>query len=155
MEYKVLLQEFASGLGVADLAFDDEGVVRLAADDLVLSFMEIPERQSLLMWAEVATPPPENLTQLYRLLLEAMVMGRATQGASFSCEGEKIYLHRADELPNLDPARLAKIVEDFLNLVEKWRGVIEAFRADDSRPAAASEEPPAFGFGVPSGFMQV
>ena len=156
MEYKALFHEFAVGLGVEDLAFDEEGVASLAADDIVVSFMEIPERQALLMWAEVATPPPENLMQLYKLLLEAMFMGRATQGATFSCEGEKVYLHRTDELANLDPNGLAKIVEDFLNLVEKWRDVIETFRADESRAeGAVAEEPPAFGLGGPSGFLQV
>lgn len=156
MEYRELVGGFAAGLGVTDLAFDEDGVARLAADDMVVSFMEVPERRAILTWAEVATPPPENLTQLYKFLLEAMFMGRATQGATFSCEGDTIYLHRMDSLSDLDPEGLSKIVEEFLNLVEKWRDVIQSFRADETESSGdAAEEPPAFGMGGPSGFMQV
>ena len=158
MEYKALLTDFASGLGISDIAFDEDGVARIQADDMVVSFMEVPERRALLTWAEVATPPPENLTQLYKLLLEAMFMGRATQGATFSCENDTIYLHRMDDLGNLDTQGLSKILEDFLNLVEQWRKVIEAFRADDTAPAegaAVEEAPQEFGLGGPAGFMQV
>lgn len=154
MEYRALLTELASGLGISSLSFADDGVVRIRADEVTVSFMEVPDRRALLMWSEVATPPPENLTQLYRLLLEAMFMGRATQGASFSIEDNAVYLHRMDELVNLDSQELAKILEAFINLVEQWRKVIEAFRADNSEPAVelASAEQPGFDL---RGFMQV
>ena len=157
MEYRQLVSAFAAGLGVTDIAFDEEGIARLAADDMVVSFMEVPERRAILTWAEVATTPPENLTQLYKFLLEAMFMGRATQGASFSCEEDTIYLHRMDSLADLDPEGFLKIIEEFLNLVEKWRDVIRSFRADESEASekSATEEPPDFGLGGPSGFMQV
>lgn len=159
MEYRKLVNDFAAGLDVTDIPFDEDGVAGLVADDMVISFMEVPERRSLLIWSKVAAPPPENLTQLYRFLLEAMFMGRATQGATFSCENDTIYLHRMDGLADLDPESLSKIVEGFLNLVEKWRDVIQTFRADESGTSeeTTSEEPmPTFGLGGgPSGFMQV
>ena len=156
MEYRKLVGDFAAGLGVTDLSFDEDGVARLSADDMVVSFMEVPERRALLIWSEVATPPPENLTRLYRLLLDAMFMGRATQGATFSCENDTIYLHRMDPLVDLDPDSLSRTVEEFLNLVEKWRDVIGSFHADEAEtPAPRTEDPPAFGLGGPSDFMQV
>ena len=156
MEYRKLVGDFAAGLGVTDLSFDEDGVARLSADDMVVSFMEVPERRALLIWSEVATPPPENLARLYRVLLDAMFMGRATQGATFSCENDRIYLHRMDALVDLDPASLSTIVEQFLNLIEKWRDVIMSFRADETAPAGSkAAEPPAFGLGGSSGFMQV
>ncbi len=152
MEYKTLMTEFAAKIGLIGSVFDEDEVVRIQADDMIISFMEIPERASLLLWAKVATPPPEKLEALYKLLLEASFMGRATQGAAFSLENGAIYLHRVDALINLDIESLSKIVEDFLNLVEKWSGVIEAFRADDSTNEPAASETPEFGS---LGFMQV
>ena len=136
MEYRTLISQFAAQLGVTDFALDDENVARLQADDMTLAFMEVPERNALLTWCEVATPPPEKLEQLYRLLLEASFMGRATQGAAFSLDRDTVYLHRVDPLVNLDANSLSEIVEDFLDLVEHWRGVIAAFRADDSDSSA-------------------
>ena len=159
MEFRKLVGDFAAGLGVMDISFDEDGIARLTADDMVVAFMEVPERRSLLIWSEVATPPPEKLAQLYKLLLEAMFMGRATQGATFSCENDKIYLHRMDALVDLEPESLSKIVEEFLNLVEKWRDVINTFRADETGTETASSEeavePLSFGLGGPAGFMQV
>lgn len=155
MEYRKLVCEFASGLGVPEITFDEDGIASLAADDMVISFMEVPELRSILIWAKVATLPPENLTQLYRMLLEAMFMGRATQGATFSCEDDAIYLHRMDGIEQLDPDGLGKIVEDFLNLIEKWRAVIGAFRADESRTAGVGDEPKDLGLDGISGFMAV
>ena len=156
MEYRKLVGDFAAGLGLADIAFDEDGVARLAADDMVVSFMEVPERRALLMWSEVAPPPPEDLARLGKVLLEAMFMGRATQGATFSCENDTIYLHRMDPLVDLDPESLSTTVGAFLNLVEKWRDVIGSFRADEAEtPAHPAEDPPAFGLGGPSDFMQV
>lgn len=140
MEYRTLISQLAAQLGIADLTFDEENVVRLQADDMTLALMEIPEKNALLMWSEVATPPPEKLEQLYRLLLEASFMGRATQGATFSLDKGAVYLHRIDPLVNLDATSLSEIVEDFLNLVEKWRSVIETFRADDSAAETEPEE---------------
>lgn len=145
MEYKTLVTEFAAGLGVSEIPFDEDGVACLQADDMILSFMEIPERASVLTWAKVATPPPEKLEELYKLMLEASFMGRATQGATFSLENGAIYLHRVDALVNLDIESFFKIVEDFLNLVEKWRGIIEAFRADTSTLSGEGSEEPEFG----------
>ena len=154
MEYRTLISQFAAQLGVTDFALDEENVARFQADDMTLAIMEIPERNALLTWCEVATPPPEKLEQLYRLLLEASFMGRATQGATFSLDKGSIYLHRVDSLDNLDVGSLSGIVEGFLNLVEQWRDVIAAFRADDS---VATAEPaadfPTMGLGS-SGFLR-
>ena len=153
MEYRTLISRFAAGLGVADVAFDEENVMRLQADDMTFAFMEIPERNALLMWSEVATPPPEKLEDLYRLLLEASFMGRATEGAAFSVDKGVVYLHRVDPFVDLDVERLSQIFEGFVNLVEKWKGVIEAFRADDSAADPETETAPS-ALGL-NGFLQV
>ena len=154
MEYRSLITEFAASLGIDEMAFDDDGVARLAADDMVLAFMEIPERDELLIWSKVATPPPGELEKLYKMLLEASFMGRATHGACFSLEEGDIHLHRIDALVTLDVASLTTIVEDFLNLVETYRNIVEAYRPDDSDKP--EEQPDGSGREFGSlGFMQV
>lgn len=130
MDFRSLVSKFAEGLGVHDLPFDEDGVARLLADDMAISFMEIPERHSMIIWSDVATLPPEHLEELYKTLLEASFMGRGTEGASFSINQGDVYLHRIDALMNLDVATLTKIVESFLNLVATYRQLIDAFRAD-------------------------
>lgn len=151
MEYRALITEFAARLGIEDVAFDEENVVRIQADDMTFAFMEIPERNVLLTWSKVAAVPPEKLDQLYRLLLEASFMGRATEGATFSLDRGSVYLHRIDSLVDLDAEVLTKIFEGFVNLVEKWKGVIETFRADDS---SVDSEAGLSNIGL-DGFLQV
>lgn len=147
MEFRNLITKFAERLGIHDLAFDEDGVVRLAADEMTLAFMEMPEHRSLLIWSNVATPSSEHLEDLYKVLLEASFMGRGTHGGTFSLENGTVYLHRTDALVNLDVEALTKIVEDFLGLVGTYRQIIEAYHVPAvAKPAAEEHEIPGGGF---------
>ena len=155
MEFRNLMTKFAERLGIPDLVFDDEGVVRFATDEMTLAFREIPERHSILMWSNVATPSPEHREELYKALLEASFMGRGAHGGTFSLDHGAVYLHRTDALVNLDVEALLKIVEDFLGLVGTYRRIIEAFHA---HAAARQEEsvPGMLGGSLhPHGFLHV
>lgn len=132
MEFRSLITQFAASLGIHDLTFDEGGVTRLSTDEVTIAFMEAHERHSLLMWSKVATPSLENHEELYKVLLESSFMGRGTQGATFSLNDGDIYLHRLDPFVALDVATLTTIVEDFLNLVEKYRHIIQIFHAGDT-----------------------
>ena len=156
MEYRSLITKFAESLGIADLVFDEHGVTRLSTDEVTIAFMEAHERNSLLMWSNVATPTLENREELYKVLLESSFMGRGTQGATFSLDHGDVYLHRIDPFVNLDVATLSTIVEDFLNLVEKYRHIIQIFHAGDSaKPLDDGTSAPTHGLHGLHGVMWV
>lgn len=140
MEYNELLNEFGKACGLDGLKFDDEGVAVILADDISLSFMEVPETRRLVMFADIANTPYGNCERLYKALLEAQHLGIATGGATFSISPNgKIALYRQDPLMDLDVALLKTIVENFLNLVDRWRELIAAFCPDES--PAQDEDP--------------
>lgn len=47
MEFKQLMSELGEKCGVGDLPVDDDGVAMLQADDILLSFVEIPATRQL------------------------------------------------------------------------------------------------------------
>lgn len=154
MEYKELLTEFGKACGLDDMRFDDENVTVIQADDIQLSFMEVPATRRLAMFADVAEKPHDGCERLYETLLEAQHLGMATGGAIFSISPNgTISLYRQDPLVDLDVALLSKIVEDFLNLIDRWRELIAAYRPDVS---LERDKTPAEDFALGSSdFMQV
>ena len=129
MDIKELMEAFARDFGVEGVAADEDGVYTLSIDDMAVSFAETPDAR-LATWAEVCEPPPEGREHLYRTLMEAMFMGEGTGGAAFTIEREtgKVYLHRFDALVALDGESFKAMLENFVNVLEEWRGLIADFR---------------------------
>lgn len=133
MEFSGLIAEFGAACGVGALEADDNGIVRVQADDIVLSFMELPVRRQIVMFADIAEKPDEGAGQLLETLLQAQYLGGVLDGACFSISPEgTISLHRSDRLVDLEAASFAKTVESFLNLVDKWREVVAEFRPGEA-----------------------
>lgn len=158
MEFKELMATFGKRCGLDDLAVDENGVVTMQADDIVLSFAEVSATRQLLMQAEVADKPATDGAPLYERLLAAQYMGGVLGGACFSLSPQgKIALHRMDALLDLDAERLAGVVEAFLNLVDMWREILEAYRF--GAPAETGDEkaapPPNLGLGGGFGYLSV
>lgn len=155
MEFKQLMSELGEKCGIGELPVDDDGVAMLQADDILLSFVEIPATRQLVTYAVVAEKPDDSLERLYETLLEAQYLGAVTSGATFSVSPDgEIVLHRMDALVDLDAAMLMKTMETFLNLVDKWREVIDAYRPDEL-PQNDDANMPGLGLGKDSGFMTV
>lgn len=143
MEYKELIDEFGRMCGLDGLEFDEDGIAAIMADDIRLSFMEVAATRQLVMFADVAEKPHGSLERLYETLLKAQHLGEATDGATFSLSPDgTISLYRLEPLAGLDVKLLAKIVEDFLNLIAQWRELIAKYRPD---AAPAADDLPAEG----------
>ena len=154
MELSEIMEQFAQKIGLADFAPDADGSYRLAIDDMTVSFVDEGESRTLATYAEIGDPPPEGVTALYRVLMEAMFMGQATCGSAFSVEPNsgKIFLHRVDSLAALDADAFSAMLEKFVNVLEQWRKLIADFRPVAGEvEKVLSDEPPMLG----SGFMQV
>lgn len=157
MEYRELVGAFAAAMGAEGIRFDDEGVAQIQADDTELSFMELPGTRQLVMYADVADKPDGSCERLYETLLKAEHLGGLTGGATFSISpAGQITLHRTDRLADLDVAQLMKTVEAFLNLVDKWRAAIGAYRSDESTDKADDGALPTnLGLGAHPGYLSV
>ena len=154
MELSEIMEQFAQKIGLADFAPDADGSYRLAIDDMTVSFVEEGESRTLATYAEIGDLPPEGVTALYRVLMEAMFMGQATGGSAFSVEPNsgKIFLHRVDSLAALDADAFSAMLEKFVNVLEQWRKLIADFRPVAGEvEKVLSDEPPMHG----SGFLQV
>lgn len=160
MELRELMGGLAAACGIDGMATDDDGVYNLSVDDMTVSIMSLDESGQLVIWAEVCEPPPEGRECLYRLLMQSMFMGQATDGAMFSIESEsgKVYLQRIEFLSALDVESFTGLVEKFVNVLERWRKIIVDFRpvASEMERVAAedSEIDRQSGMGM-GGFMQV
>ena len=151
MVFKELMKDFARRVGAEELEKDEDGVRRVAVDDMVLFFREVVETDEVLTWAEVCELPPGDRDRLCRVLLEAQFMGQSTQGSMFSIDAGsgRVYLHRLDPLKLLDADAFFAVVERFVNVLEQWRRLIQDYRAapaeDASNAASAPEASPGFG----------
>ena len=131
MELKDLMEAFGAAFGLANLKPDETGIYNVKIDDMKVSFASDPDSPRLVTWGEVGELPPEGREKLYRVLLESMYMGKATGGATFSIEEgtDKLVFHRTDPLVTLDFEAFAAMLDTFVNILEKWRGILANFSA--------------------------
>ena len=153
MELKEMMAAFAAEIGLGRLEPDADGVFHLGVDEMSIALAEDRNTRQLVTFAEVGEPPSGCRDRLYRVLMEAMFMGRATNGAMFAVPegGETICLQRFDALATLDYDGFKAMLEAFVNDLERWRkfvaefqDVADAIDADKEQEAAALHE---FGLG--------
>lgn len=110
MEFQELINGFAGRLGLTGRLVDVDGFARFTAGELVLAMTEVPETKSALLFIELG--PAKKAA--YERLLSEMFMGRQTEGAVFSVNDGKLYLHRLEKLDDLDVDRLLVVVDRLL-----------------------------------------
>lgn len=142
MELKDLMEAFATAFKIVDLKPDDTGIYNVKIDEMKVSFATDPDVPRLVTWGEVGELPPEGREKLFRVLLESMYMGKATGGATFSIEEgtDKLIFHRIDLLDTLDVESFATMLDRFVNILEKWRGILVNFSLVAADQAKAEEQ---------------
>lgn len=141
MEISEIMAAFAAKLGLEGLSPDGDGVYHLGIDGMEVHLMEVAESASLVTWGSVGETPPEYCDRLlYRTMLEAMFMGSATGGSSFSIDREsgEICLQRLDPLSTLDSDAFWKMLERFVNILAEWREIVSKY--GEAAPDRAREE---------------
>lgn len=158
MEFDALMQGVAAKVGLTGFQPGDDGVYAVEIDGMVVRFVEDAEARQIVTLAEVGESPAEGRERLYRVLLEAAYMGQATGGANFAVDSEtgNIQLSRTDPLPLMDVESFMAKMDRFVNVLERWRGLLDNFSEVAPQiaktEAAADEEARQFGS---SGFLQV
>lgn len=130
MELTKIIEEFAKVAGIDRIEPEEDGCYRFEIDGMVVTLSEVAEKEELFMWAEVGALPPEGREVLFHTLLSALFMGRATQGAVFSIDPdtETVVLHRVDSLKTMDFEGFKTKLEQFVNVLETWRKLLDEFR---------------------------
>ena len=133
MEFRQLMNELAERIGIqGGLKPDAEGVYRMGRDGIAVSVLEVPEDESILVYAEVCELPVEGADEFKTALLQANFMGRGTPDGAFSLsEDGHVVLHRYVNAARTDAEGLQKVLEAFLRIMLNWRQL-----ADDYRPLA-------------------
>lgn len=156
MEFNDLMKALAENAGVAEgFPPDEDGVVRVGQGDLVLAFMEIPERRALLVWSPIGLLPEEGADALKTDLLKANFMGRDVNGGALSLSDDgEAFLHQILQLDLLDKASFLRALEDFILVLARWTRTFAEYRPGESGAPEARESAEA-GELDRSGFIRV
>lgn len=126
-------------IGVEDLALDEQGVAELTVDDDVeLSLIHLPAFPGIVAAAAMPEGAEENDLVLRRLLQTNMSWS-LTQGGSFVMVPPRLALCRLVPLATQDSNQLDHELATFVDLVQAWRGEIEAFMSIESQPQEETE----------------
>ena len=131
MEYRELIADFASKVGLEDFAPDEEGVCHLIDENTVITIQDCGEIGLILITAPLAKLPARTAAVLLRRLLAANFLYEKTMGATIALDEENgiLYLTRYDALGSLDGERLKARLESFATVLDQWRREISSAKA--------------------------
>ena len=140
-----MLSEFGASIGIPDLKPDPEHRCNLMFDEVAVSFELGPDDESLYIYALLGSVPEGQAERAYADLLHANHVFEGTGGATLCVDPrtQGIVLLRAERLETLRLARFEVLLEDFVNVAERWmkraeKGELGAPVAED---AAAETQP--------------
>ncbi|MCY3622470.1 MAG: type III secretion system chaperone [Gammaproteobacteria bacterium] len=137
-----LLAEFGAAVGIPDLKPDAELRCNMMFDDVAVSFELGADDESLYVYSLVGTVAEADTALAYPALLRANYAFEDTAGSTFGLDPRSggIVLIRAERLETLRLARLEALVEDFVNVAERWAEHIRR-REYDAGAARGDDEP--------------
>lgn len=128
-----LLAEFGSQIGVADLAFNEEGACALSFDELPPVNMQYKSAlQEIWLYADLGVPA--GGPAIYETLLRGNYFWDSTLGATISLSGDDtphVILARPVAWRGLDGPRMALVVETFVNTIRDWQELMMETADDD------------------------
>ena len=138
-----VLAEFGAAIGIPDLRPDEEHRCDLMIDDVAISFELGLDDETLCIYSLLGAVPEEAGAAGYRALLRANFMFQRTSGSTLSIDPRAggIVLIRQERLESLRLARFESVVEDFVDVAERWMKRLESGELE-APPTAAQEDPP-------------
>ena len=143
-----MLSEFGASIGMPDLKPDAEHRCNLMFDDVAVSFELGVDDDSLYIYSLLGPVPATGAEGLYADLLHANHVFEGTAGATLGVDPETrgIVLVRAERLESLRLPAFETLVEDFVNVAERWMKRIESGEVESA--AEARDTPPPAGEGM-------
>lgn len=142
MEFKELVESFATRHNIPGLAVEDDGM-SLDIDGIVVMAVAVGDEVTIA--AEIGEPPVEGKAEFTDALLEANM-----ESVSFfakSMQTGKYMLMRRANMMSLDSETFDKAIETTVNTAEVWRKMLSDFRPI-AKEAAKNAEAPTPSFGI-------
>ena len=139
--FRELMGEFGRKIELAEpIEIDEDGFCSFDVGDATVAIQGMDEIETLALSADVGTPPPECLEQLYRELLQANHNFQGTHGATLSLDPRtgRVVLCRFAPYSALDGDRMMTLVLGFVTALADWRERVREFRADMSHAEIVS-----------------
>lgn len=133
---EALLGELAALLDTPELAFDGNGVARMAMDDVLVE-VEFAEDGGRLLLLSPLGKPEKELAECYGRLLDANFYGLGTADATIARDPatQLLVLQRPLALASLDLAGFEAALGSFVSAAEILMNGLEAGSAVDVEPA--------------------
>ncbi len=132
MEYRELIADFASKVGLEDFAPNEEGVCHLIDENTVITIQDCGEIGLILITAPLAKLPARTAAVLLRRLLAANFLYEKTMGATIALDEKSgiLYLTRYDALGTLDGEGLKARLESFATVLDQWRSEVSSTKTN-------------------------
>ena len=147
MDFKELISDFSTRLGLEDLAVEDN-TASIDVDGITITF--VTDGDVLSAVAEIGEPPVEGKANFADLLLAAN-FNADTIFAKMQESNTSVLIQRLP-LAGLDGAAFDTALEALVNQAETWRNLLAEFRPAAEAAEAAKNEAPAIGL---TGFLRV
>ena len=147
---ETMLSEFGASIGIPDLKPDAEHRCNLMFDEVAVSFELGVDDESLYIYALLGSVPDGGAEDVYADLLHANHVFQGTGGATLCVDPgtQGIVLLRAERLESLRLARFETLLEDFVNVAERWIKRAESGELGASAPEDAPAEAQPAGGGM-------
>lgn len=159
MDSTELIKGFGEKLGI-EFNPDADGAIAFEVDGMSVAVNPLAQLDSIALTGDLGEPPPEQLENLYKAMLQAQYLFQDTFGATISLnpESNHFMLCKAMSCKVLDVDSFFAEVENFVNTLETWSKLVENYRGAVIAKGAtdATEEAPAIAPGLgTNGFMAV
>ena len=146
MESSEIIKQFSEKIGIT-IEPSDDGVYMFEVDETIVTFHVIPEMDMIILTGDIGEPPPEKLENLYKAMLEAQYLFKATFGATISLneENNRFTLCKALPCKLLDGDSFFNETEQFINTLEVWVNLVKNYRDVASKAEDISEPILSFG----------
>ena len=130
MELSQILEEVNEHYGKAIFVLDSQNSCRASVGDgLVVELLNLPEVDRVIFYSALGAEPQEGRDRVYRLMMRAQYMFRATAGATFAIDEETgvIYLEKPEPLTTLTAESFVSVFETFSKIALQWRDTLVKF----------------------------
>ena len=137
---RALLRDFGAGIGLPDLAPDDDGYCCLAVGEKVtVSLQYEPQGEDLALFARLCQIDPDDRAEAYEMMLSGNLFWAETKGGTLAIEPADgvVFLLMKEKLQALDHARFNAMLEGFVEAAEAWQRRLLPMTDEGAEPTAA------------------
>lgn len=128
-----LLRDFGAGIGLPDLAPDDQGYCCLQiGEQMKVSLQYEADEQNLVLFARLCAIDVAMREDAFEMMLTGNLFWAQTKGATLAVEpaDNLVFLQAKESVLSLDLPRFNRLLENFVETGETWVQRLKPFAAD-------------------------